>query len=199
MTFDTSKNDQPVSDSDLNSSSVEEKSPAHEIPLTHWQLRRLTVPSAMWAVHEPLIAAATHAEASRQMVARNNSLENIAGAIESTLAEILLAGHGLHQLSAKLQAKELWWLEKESAAHSREVLAVLMAIDTLTARERQVLSAAVDGLDNQKIAAKLHISGRTVESHRASIARKFKVSSLAELFRTAAALGVSLASTGDTP
>lgn len=57
-------------------------------------------------------------------------------------------------------------------------------IASLTAREREVLQLIADGQSNKEIAAELHISPRTAESHRASLMRKLgahKVSSLVRI------------------
>jgi DNA-binding NarL/FixJ family response regulator len=51
----------------------------------------------------------------------------------------------------------------------------------LTARERETLAAVALGKSNKTIAQSLGISVRTVESHRASVIRKFDVSSTAEM------------------
>lgn len=51
----------------------------------------------------------------------------------------------------------------------------------LTAREREVLDLVVAGQSNKQIAAKLKISIKTVEAHRAKIMNKMQVKSLAEL------------------
>lgn len=53
----------------------------------------------------------------------------------------------------------------------------------LTAREREVVGLALDGLANKQIAARLGISHRTVEIHRSRVLRKMGVSSLLELDR----------------
>lgn len=55
----------------------------------------------------------------------------------------------------------------------------------LTPREREILALTVDGYSGPQIAAELHISVRTAESHRANIMRKLKVRNLAELLRAA--------------
>jgi len=56
-------------------------------------------------------------------------------------------------------------------------------VETLTARERQVLEHLVAGHANKIVALLLNTSPRTVEVHRARIMRKMKVDSLAELVR----------------
>lgn len=50
-------------------------------------------------------------------------------------------------------------------------------VDRLTAREREVLQLVADGLDSQRVAARLHISPRTQRNHMASILRKLGVHS----------------------
>lgn len=61
---------------------------------------------------------------------------------------------------------------------------------SLTPREREVLPLIVSGLLNKQSAATLGISIVTLQIHRASIMRKMAASSLAELVRTAASLGI---------
>lgn len=56
-------------------------------------------------------------------------------------------------------------------------------LETLTDREREVLSAVADGLTNKQTARKLLISIKTVETHRAHIMAKTGATSLAELIR----------------
>ncbi len=54
-------------------------------------------------------------------------------------------------------------------------------LNSLTAREREVLDMIVDGHANKVIAADLGLSARTVEVHRANIMEKMRASSLAKL------------------
>tara|TARA_B100002052_G_scaffold295374_1_gene321765 strand:+ start:4050 stop:4703 length:654 start_codon:yes stop_codon:yes gene_type:complete len=56
-------------------------------------------------------------------------------------------------------------------------------IDTLTPREKQVLTGIVDGKANKEVAANLGISARTVETHRVHIMQKLQANSLAQLVR----------------
>ena len=62
--------------------------------------------------------------------------------------------------------------------------------DTLTNRERTVLQLAAEGLSSAKIAAKLFISPRTAETHRANLMRKLKLSSQTDLVRFAIRKGI---------
>ena len=66
-------------------------------------------------------------------------------------------------------------------------------IQTLTAREREVLALAQSDMDNKAMAAHLQVSLRTIESHRSRICLRTGVHSLAELAHQAAAVGVKLA------
>jgi two-component system, NarL family, response regulator NreC len=53
--------------------------------------------------------------------------------------------------------------------------------ETLTAREREVLHLAAEGKTSGEIAARLHISHRTVENHRANVMRKLGLKNQSEL------------------
>jgi FixJ family two-component response regulator len=55
--------------------------------------------------------------------------------------------------------------------------------DALTAREREVMSAVVDGKPNKVIAADLGLSERTVEIHRANVMDKMGARSIAHLVK----------------
>lgn len=62
--------------------------------------------------------------------------------------------------------------------------------DTLTARERQVLARAAEGRTNAEIAARLLISRRTVETHRARAMRKLGLHTQVELALYAVRRGI---------
>ena len=59
-------------------------------------------------------------------------------------------------------------------------------LDQLTAREREVLQLIARGYRYKEIAARLHLSARTVESHVSAVLRKLQLSSRHELTRWAA-------------
>lgn len=66
----------------------------------------------------------------------------------------------------------------------------LDAYDTLSEREREVLKLAAEGATSGAIAARLFISPRTVESHRANIMRKLGLESQTDLIRYAIRRGI---------
>ena len=59
-------------------------------------------------------------------------------------------------------------------------------LDHLTAREREVLQLIARGYRYKEIAARLHLSVKTVESHVSAVLRKLQLSNRHELTRWAA-------------
>jgi FixJ family two-component response regulator len=57
--------------------------------------------------------------------------------------------------------------------------------ESLTPREREVMTLVVTGLLNKQIAAELHISEAMVKAHRAQLMRKMEADSLAQLVKIA--------------
>ncbi len=81
----------------------------------------------------------------------------------------------------------------QRAARAR--LAEIQArIDSLTARESEVMAGMVAGRLNKQIAEDLGISIKTVEQHRARVMEKLQVDSLAELVRLVVGMGGAEAS-----
>jgi two-component system response regulator FixJ len=74
----------------------------------------------------------------------------------------------------------------------KQVDAELLArLESLTAREREVLELLVAGHPNKVVAYRLDISPRTVEIHRARVMEKMRAKGLPELVRMAMLLGVA--------
>ena len=69
---------------------------------------------------------------------------------------------------------------KEESADLQQMLA---RADSLTDRQREVMELAAAGLSNKEIAQRLHISRRTVESHRAWMMERMQARNLADLVR----------------
>ena len=62
--------------------------------------------------------------------------------------------------------------------------------EALTAREREVLQLAAEGRTSAEIGQALHLSPRTVETHRASLLRKLSLKSQTDLVRYAVRHGI---------
>jgi two-component system response regulator NreC len=65
-----------------------------------------------------------------------------------------------------------------------------MQLSVLSAREREIFDLVITGYSNQKLAAELFISVKTVETHRGSINKKLAVHSTGQLVRFAALNGL---------
>ena len=83
-------------------------------------------------------------------------------------------------------------LEKDRTRRSGEMrLAELRSrYETLTARERQVMSLVVAGRLNKQIAGELGVSEMTVKMHRRQVMRKMQAAGVAQLVRLADQLGI---------
>jgi DNA-binding NarL/FixJ family response regulator len=103
---------------------------------------------------------------------KNSSMSDIIQAVRQVIA-------GLRYLSPLIsqRAIDLYTLKAVETEHDD--------YDNLTDRERQVLHLAAEGLGNNEIAAKLTISPRTVETHRAHFMEKLNLRSQTDLIRYA--------------
>ncbi len=68
--------------------------------------------------------------------------------------------------------------------------APLDSYETLTTREREILHLAAEGNSNPEIAARLGISPRTAETHRANVMRKLGLQNQTDLVRYALRKGI---------
>jgi two-component system, LuxR family, response regulator FixJ len=74
---------------------------------------------------------------------------------------------------------------------SAKRLRVMRRIESLTARERQVLDLIMEGASNKLIASSLDISPRTVEIYRANVMSKMRADSLSDLIRMTLSSGAA--------
>lgn len=65
----------------------------------------------------------------------------------------------------------------------QEATRVRARFEQLTTREHEVLQALMEGSSNKAVAARLNLSPRTVEAHRAAVFAKLGVSSLVQAIR----------------
>jgi len=72
----------------------------------------------------------------------------------------------------------------------KTVLELRILFDSLTSREREVMTHVAEGLMNKQIAAKLGITEITVKVHRGHMMRKMKARSLIDLLGMADLLGI---------
>lgn len=84
-------------------------------------------------------------------------------------------------------------LQRDSAARAQqtEIHALEQRFESLTAREREVMTLVVSGMLNKQIAAELGASEATVKIHRGHVMEKMQAGSIVELVRMADKLRVS--------
>jgi FixJ family two-component response regulator len=80
---------------------------------------------------------------------------------------------------------------RESSDEREEMIALRGRYDSLTPREREVMSHVVAGEPNKVAAADLGISETTIKIHRGQVMHKMRAGSLADLVRMADRLGIS--------
>jgi len=88
-------------------------------------------------------------------------------------------------------------LERDRTGRQREAEAAVLRgrLESLTAREREVLPLVISGLLNKQIAATLGTSETTVKVHRSQLMRKMGAGSVAELVRIAEKLAIPVKTT----
>jgi FixJ family two-component response regulator len=89
-------------------------------------------------------------------------------------------------------------IERSRAAlqHEAQMRRLRNSYESLTPRERDVMSLVVSGLLNKQVGGELGISEITVKAHRGQVMRKMKADSLPDLVTMAARLGVRPAPPG---
>ena len=125
---------------------------------------------ARYPVPPPLIIVTGYAEVSAAVEAMKQ------GAFD--FVEKPIQGH---QFLEKLQAALA--LSRDLHQQRLQLAAREARIALLTPKEQEILHEVLAGLSSKDIAAKLNLSVRTVENHRARIMEKLRVNSAMELMR----------------
>jgi two-component system response regulator NreC len=94
------------------------------------------------------------------------------------------AAAGRRYLSPPLSARAIEVYQQKAKATT------LDRYETLTAREKEVLHLAAEGLTSVEIASRLGISGRTAETHRSNLMHKLDLHTQADLIRFALKRGI---------
>jgi DNA-binding NarL/FixJ family response regulator len=109
-------------------------------------------------------------------------------ATSDMIAAVHASMAGRRFLSAPLTERAIDAYARRAAESERP----LDRYDLLTAREREVLQLAAQGLSNAEIGERLIISPRTAETHRANMLRKLGLQSQTDLVRYALGRGLIL-------
>jgi len=110
-------------------------------------------------------------------VLKDSSAAELVGAVRAVVA-------GRHYLGAPLSERAV------DTYRQRAKEATLDIYETLTTREREVLHLAAEGHTNAEIAARLGISPRTAETHRANLMHKLGLQTQTDLVRYALRRGI---------
>jgi FixJ family two-component response regulator len=118
-------------------------------------------------------------------------------AIKAGAADFLTKPVASETLVAAVRAA----LEQASAAQQADDEAAELArrFASLTAREREVLAALVDGRLNKQIAIDLGVVEQTVKFHRARIMARVRARTVAELMHMAARVGLGAGTPAQAP
>lgn len=120
----------------------------------------------------PAIFVTAHADVSTAVAAMKTGAIEF---LEKPFERAMLGG-----LIAKALALDAQWRAQEA-----QLVEVESKIASLTSRERQTLDMIIDGCSNKVMASRLDLTERAIEMRRASIMRKLKVDSTAELLNVA--------------
>lgn len=81
-------------------------------------------------------------------------------------------------------------ISKQVASYIRRAVGETSPLDRLTARQREILQLIAEGYTARNIAAKLHISIKTVDTHRANLMKRIDLQNIPALVRFAIRMGI---------
>lgn len=131
------------------------------------------------------------------MLSMHTGPEYVARALSAGALGYLFKDSAFEELSSALQSVMLGrrYLSKMIDADLVEQLmqsqgAVLPELDVLTPRQRQVLQLVAEGMGTREIAERLHVSIKTVETHRAQLMDRLNIHDVPGLVRFAIRTGI---------
>lgn len=137
------------------------------------KIRCPQVPVLVLSMHdESFYAERVLRAGARGYITKEEATEGVIAAIRKVL-------QGEVYLSDKMASKVLSKLVTGTGEAGR------LSVDSLTDRELQVFELIGQGVGTRQIAERLHLSAKTVESHRSNIKRKLQLDGAAELLRHA--------------
>ena len=130
----------------------------------------------------------------------------IAPAGDVSMAVAAMKAGAVDCLERPFEFEELADQINRALAHDRErryenvaLSRILLRVERLTRREREVMELVVAGHPNKVIAQLLRISPRTVEVHRARVMEKMQAGSVSELVRAAMIMNLGGSGAGGPP
>jgi FixJ family two-component response regulator len=124
----------------------------------------------------------------------------ITGHGDVPMAVQAMRGGAFHFVEKPFEPEILLEIVKEALEHVNErkqeqaiVAEFRDRYRTLTPREQEVMQLLIEGMPSKLIGARLDISTRTAEHHRAAVMRKMQARTLSHLVRMALALGAMTA------
>ena len=149
-------------------------------------------------------------EATRQILAELPATKIIAlsmysdkryvvGMLKAGVSGYLLKNCAFDELVAAISVvmkNQNYMSQKIAGTVMKDYASILESSDSspasqLTVREREVLQLIAEGLKTKDIAARIHVSVKTVETHRQQIMRKLNAKSVAELTKIALREGLT--------
>ena len=125
----------------------------------------------------------------------------VTGPGDVTTAVAAMKAGAVDCLERPFELEELLEQINRALAHDRErryenvaLSRILLRMERLTRREREVMELVVAGHPNKVVAQLLRISPRTVEVHRARVMEKMQANSVSELVRAAMIMNIGSSS-----
>lgn len=123
----------------------------------------------------------------------------VVGMLKAGVSGYLLKNCAFDELVAAISSvvkNQNYMSQKIAGTVMKDYASILESSDSspasqLTAREREVLQLIAEGLKTKDIAARIHVSVKTVETHRQQIMRKLAAKSVAELTKIALREGIT--------